>query len=114
VVVECTGQLPVWEIAPSLARRGGQVILFGGCPSGSVARFDTGRLHYEQVAISSPFHFTPRDVRQAYELLGSREFEGRALVSGEYPLEGLGDALARLQRGEGAKFAILPSASWAT
>ena len=114
VVVECTGQLPVWEIAPSLARRGGQVILFGGCPSGSVARFDTGRLHYEQVAIPSPFHFTPRDVRQAYELLGSREFEGRALVSGEYPLEGLGDALARLQRGEGAKFAILPSASWAT
>lgn len=111
VVIECTGQLPVWEIAPSLARRGGQVILFGGCPSGTVARFDTGRLHYDQVTIVSPFHFTPRDVRQAYELLSTGAFAGSELVSGQYPLEQLAEALAQLQRGEGAKFAIVPASS---
>ena len=108
VTIECTGQPAVWEIAPTLSRCGGQVVLFGGCPSGSAVCFDAGRLHYDQVAITSPFHFTPREVRQAYELLSSNEFDGSALVSGEYPLEGLGDALRRLQRGEGAKFAILP------
>lgn len=110
VVIECTGQEHVWELAPQLARRGGQVVLFGGCPSGTAVRFDTHRLHYDQVSVASPFHFTPRDVRAAYELLSSGEFGGRALVSAEYPLERLGEALDRQRRGEGAKFAIVPAA----
>ncbi|MDX2170722.1 MAG: alcohol dehydrogenase catalytic domain-containing protein [Deltaproteobacteria bacterium] len=111
VVVECTGQVGVWEMAPQLARRGGQVVLFGGCAAGSVVRFDTGRLHYDQVMISSPFHFTPRDVRAAYEMLGGGDFGGGALVAGSYPLERLAEALARHRRGEGAKFAILPTSA---
>jgi L-iditol 2-dehydrogenase len=111
VVVECTGQVDVWEVAPALARRGGQVILFGGCPSGTVARFDTGRLHYDQIRVFSPFHFTPRDVRAAHEILSSGEFGGRALVAAEYPLEGLAEALSRHLRGDGAKFAIIPNAT---
>src|SRR5262249_43188402 len=61
VVIECTGQDTVWACAPALARRGGQLVLFGGCPTGSVVQFDTDRLHYDQVSVISPFHFTPRD-----------------------------------------------------
>lgn len=109
VVIECTGQVAVWEAAPALARRGGQVVLFGGCAAGTAVRFDTGRLHYDQVAISSPFHFTPREVRAAYEVLAGGALGAGALIAGSYPLEGLGEALARQQRGEGAKFAILPA-----
>jgi len=108
-VIECTGQVAVWEAAPQLARRGGQVILFGGCAAGTSARFDTGRLHYDQVEVSSPFHFTPRDVRAAYELLGGGRFNGAALIGGSYPLEGLREALDRHQGGEGPKFAIVPN-----
>lgn len=110
LVIECTGAVDVWEMAPSLARRGGQVVLFGGCAVGSSVRFDTARLHYDQVAIASPFHFTPRDVRAAYELLGESQFGGGALISDELPLERLEEALARHRRGEGAKFAIRPAA----
>lgn len=109
VVIECTGQVSVWEVAPQLVRRGGQVVLFGGCPAGTVVRFDTARLHYDQVSVSSPFHFTPRDVRASYELLSSGRFGGEALVAGEYPLERLEEALARHKRGDGAKFAIVPA-----
>jgi L-iditol 2-dehydrogenase len=109
VVIECTGQVAVWELAPQLARRGGQVVLFGGCPTGTTVRFDPGRMHYDQVALTSPFHFTPRDVRAAYELLASGTFGGAALVAAEYPLERLREALERQRRGEGAKFAIVPA-----
>jgi L-iditol 2-dehydrogenase len=109
LVVECTGAVGVWEAAPGLARRGGQVVLFGGCSVGSSVRFDTARLHYDQVAIASPFHFTPRDVRAAYELLGDARFGGGALVTDELPLERLEEALTRHQSGEGAKFAIRPA-----
>ena len=108
VVIECTGQVAVWEMAPALARCGGQVVLFGGCPSGSVMRIDTGRLHYDQLTLLSPFHFTPRDVRSAYDLLASGTFDAGALISGSYRLDDLTEAFARLQRGEGAKFAIIP------
>jgi len=110
IVVECTGQLPVWELAPQLARRGGQVVLFGGCPTDSVVRFDSHRLHYDEVAVTSPFHLTPRDVRASYELLSSGAFSSAALVAAEYPLERLAEALERQRRGEGPKFAIVPTA----
>lgn len=108
VVIECTGQVEVWEAAPSFARRGGTVVLFGGCPPGSHVSLDTQRLHYDQLRVVSPFHFTPRAVRRAYELLTGEGFEGHALISGVYPLAQLPQALEAHQRGEGIKFAVLP------
>lgn len=108
VVVECTGQVDVWEAALGLARPGGQVVLFGGCASGTTVRVDTGRLHYDQVRVASPFHFTPRDVRRAHELLCDGTLATAPLVRAEHPLEELELALQRLRRGEGPKFAIVP------
>ncbi len=108
VVIECTGQVDVWEAAPSLARRGGHVVLFGGCPPGTTVRIDTQRFHYDQLRISSPFHFTPRAVRQAYELLTGDIFNGGALISGTFPLKDLTHALTEHQRGDGIKFAVVP------
>lgn len=108
VVIECTGQIEVWEAAPALARVGGQVVLFGGCAAGSSVRLDTGRLHYDQVQVSSPFHFTPRDVRRAFERLASGGFGAASLIAGEHPLHELPLALERLQAGGGPKYAIVP------
>jgi len=108
MVIECTGQVPVWEAAPGLARRGGQVVLFGGCPSGTRSRFDTQRLHYDQLRLISPFHFTPRAVRRAYEMLATDSFNGEALISGVFPLHELERALREHQRGGGIKFAVVP------
>jgi L-iditol 2-dehydrogenase len=107
-VIECTGQLEVWEAAPSLSRIGGQIVLFGGCRPGTVARFDTQRLHYDQLQIISPFHFTPRAVRRAYELLSTGRIDGEALISGTFPLTELPQALTLHQQGHGVKYAIEP------
>ena len=109
LVIECTGQVDVWEASPGLARVGGQCILFGGCAAGSVARFDTARLHYDQVQIISPFHFTPRDVRRAFEHLASGAVCGKALIAAEHALEDLPVALDRLRAGGGPKYAIVPN-----
>lgn len=108
VVIECTGQIEVWEAAPGFARRGGTVVLFGGCPPGSHVSVDTQRLHYDQLRVVSPFHFTPRSVRRAYDLLTTDAFAGHALISGVYPLPQLPQALDAHQRGDGIKFAVLP------
>lgn len=109
IVVECTGQTEVWEAAPALVRPGGQVVLFGGCPPGTHVRFDTQRLHYDQVQLFSPFHFTPRAVRRAYEMLAAGDLGAEALISGSFLLSELPEALSRHRRGEGIKFAVVPS-----
>ena len=108
IVIECTGQLLVWEAAPGLARRGGWVVLFGGCPLGSRVVFDTHRLHYDQVRIVSPFHFTPRAVQHARDFLVERRLDGSGLISGEYSLAELPIALDRHRRGDGFKYAVVP------
>jgi L-iditol 2-dehydrogenase len=84
------------------------VVLFGGCPPGTAVRLDTQRFHYEQLRIASPFHFTPRAVGRAYELLVGGDFPGHALISGTYPLVDLPRALSEHQRGDGIKFAVVP------
>jgi L-iditol 2-dehydrogenase len=108
VVIECTGQVAVWEAAPHLVRRGGWVILFGGCPVGTQASFATERLHYDQIRLVSPFHFRPRAVRRAYELLASGAVDGSGLISGVFPLEELPAALEKHRRGDGIKYAVVP------
>jgi L-iditol 2-dehydrogenase len=114
IVIECTGQPQVWEQAVHYARRGGTVVLFGGCPSGTRVSFDTGRLHYDQITLMSPFHFTPRDVRRAYQLLGSRRIDGRPLISGRFGFADLQRVLALLQQGQGIKYALVPGESCAS
>ncbi|GIW45383.1 MAG: sorbitol dehydrogenase [Candidatus Binatia bacterium] len=108
LVVECTGQVEVWEKAADFARRGGTVILFGGCAAGTAAQFDTHRLHYDQLRLHSPFHFTPRAVRAAYDLLTDSAFGGGALISGYFPLSDLPMAIEAHRSGRGIKFAIQP------
>ena len=108
LVIECTAQPRVWEEAPFFARPGGQVALFGGCPPGTKVALDTTRLHYDQIRLSSPFHFNPAAVRKASELLISGQIPSEHLISGRYPLVDLRQAFERMQRGEGIKYEITP------
>ncbi len=108
IVIECTGQPQVWEQAVHYVRRGGTVVLFGGCPSGTSVTFDTGRLHYDQITLMSPFHFTPRDVRKAQRMLSERRIDGRPLISGTYTFPDLDQVLTLLQQGQGIKYALIP------
>jgi L-iditol 2-dehydrogenase len=107
-VFECTGQPQVWEESPAYVRRGGTVVLFGGCQKGTTVTYDTERLHYDEITLKGTFHFTPRDVRKAYLLLKSGKIGVSSLVSGSFSLDEVGDAFIGLSRGEGIKFAIRP------
>lgn len=108
VVIECTGTQSAWEQAPALVRRGGTVSLFGGLPAGTTVSFSAERLHYDEIRVVSPFHFTPRAVRAAYDLLCARRFEVLPLVTHTYALDEIADAFVRLDAGEGLKACIEP------
>lgn len=107
-LVECTGQQEVWEAAPGLVRRGGTVSFFGGLPSTTRVSFLAARMHYDEVRLISPFHFTPRAVRRAYELLAGGSFDPQPLITATVSLADIEQVFLRLDGGEGIKFAVEP------
>jgi L-iditol 2-dehydrogenase len=108
LVIECTGQVEVWEKSVSFARRGSRVMLFGGCPTGTTATFDTARLHYDQIALISPFHFGTEAVRLAREWLIEPSFDLSALISGTRKLEEAAQTFEDLIQGRGIKYVFTP------
>jgi L-iditol 2-dehydrogenase len=111
LVVECTGLPEVWSAAPSYARRGGQVVLFGGCRPGTTVSLDTYRLHYDGVTIGSPFHFRPRDVARARELLKRPDVDWSRFITSRASLEETPAVFARLDDGNDVKCAIVPTST---
>jgi L-iditol 2-dehydrogenase len=108
LVIECTGQPSVWESATFMASRGGTVILFGGCPSGSTVTFDTSRLHYDQITLKGVFHFTPEAVRAARDLLCAGKINVSPLITADRPLSDLPLVFEDLMKGDCVKFALIP------
>jgi L-iditol 2-dehydrogenase len=107
-VFECTGTPSVWAQSVNYLRRGGTVILFGGCKSGTTVTYDTGKLHYDEITVKGVFHFRPSDVRKAYQLLCSKKIPVSKLISGKYTLTHIQNAFENLTKGVGIKYAIIP------
>ncbi len=107
-VIECTGQVDVWERSIDFVRRGGTLMLFGGPPGGSRASFSTSRVHYDQITLVSPFHFGTQAVRQAREWLLDPMFDLSPLISGTRALEDAEEVFRDLEAGHGLKYVFTP------
>jgi len=107
-VFECTGKPEVWEASVNYLRRGGTLILFGGCEKGTRVTYDTYRLHYDELTLKGAFHYTPDDVKKAYQLLCEGKLGLSRLISGSYPLSNTQEAFVKLSKGDGLKYAIVP------
>jgi L-iditol 2-dehydrogenase len=107
-VFECTGVPEVWEASVDYIRRGGTVILFGGCKSETTVTYDAGKLHYDEITLKGVFHYTPSDVKKAYTLLCGGKLALSRLITGRYPLRQTQKAFDRLSKGVGIKYAIIP------
>jgi L-iditol 2-dehydrogenase len=108
LVIECTGQVAGWADAFARVRRGGRVVFFGGCPLNTSLAVDTRRMHYDNLTLLSPFHFRPRDVKQAFGLLCAGKLGAGRIVSACRPLSELADVFAMLERGSVLKCAMIP------
>jgi L-iditol 2-dehydrogenase len=91
-----------------MVRKGGNILLFGGCPEGSRACFDTTRLHYDEITLKGVFHFTPAAVKKAYDILSNGKINVKPLITAEMPLKDLPKAFEMLMAGKGIKYAIVP------
>ena len=108
LVIECTGKPEVWEEAVEVVAKGGQVVFFGGLPSGTKVNFDATRIHYDQINLKGVFHFTSKDVRTAYDFLYSNSEKLTELISGRYGLVELPRVFELLTFRQGIKYEIVP------
>lgn len=108
LVIECTGQVSGWTDALARTRRGGRVVFFGGCPPGTVLSVDTRRMHYDGLTLLAPFHYRPRDVRRAFELLAERRLGAGRIINERRTLNDLAEVFAMLDSSAVLKCAVIP------
>ena len=107
-VVEAVGRRETWESTTELVRKGGTVLLFGGCPSGTTASFNAEKIHYGELRIQGAFHHTPSAVERALSLIVSGRVSIRPLISHEMSLENAQAALELMGSGKALKVALRP------
>jgi L-iditol 2-dehydrogenase len=114
VVIEATGLPESWELSVNMARRGGVVMLFGGCKGGSSVTLDTRKIHYDCLTIKSPsVYIQDADLMsRSLKLFASGEIPGKDFISGSYPLEDAVTGLKDYMLRKGLKFEIVPPAFW--
>jgi L-iditol 2-dehydrogenase len=114
VVIEATGLPEVWELSINMVRRGGEVMLFGGCKPGTSINLDTRRMHYDCLTLKSPsvYHQTPDMLKRCLRLLESGGVPGKKLISKRMPLESVVEAIETHMSGGGIKIAVIPPDFW--
>lgn len=108
IAIEAVGAPAIWETTIKMARKGGVVNLFGGCPSGTSISVDTSLIHYNEVEIKGVFHHTPLHVKGAFDLLTSGRFPADKFVTHEMSLDRVNEALTMITNQQGIKIALIP------
>ena len=110
IVIEAIGRPEAWELAIQLARKGGTINFFGGCPTGTKVGLDTAALHYGEITCKASFHHTPAHIRRSLEILTDGSINAIHLVNHEHRLSELPQVLHDLahHRNGQIKTAIIP------
>jgi L-iditol 2-dehydrogenase len=109
VAIEAIGVPATWEQALKLARKGGTVLEFGGCPPGTEIKLDAEQLHYGETKVLGAFHTTPLHFRKALNLIASRTIDVRPLITRKMKLSQLREAFNILSISKNEiKIAIIP------
>ncbi len=87
VAIEAIGSPATWEQALKLARKGGRVLEFGGCPPGTQISVDAEELHYGERTVTGTFHTTPLHFRKALDLIATGTINVSPLVTRKMKLD---------------------------
>jgi L-iditol 2-dehydrogenase len=106
--IEAVGLPETWEEALHLTRKGGTVVLFGGCPAGTKISIETEMLHYSELTIKGSYNATAYEIETAFNLLCRKIIQVEEYISGKFALSDVKKALEMHMAQKGIKYAIIP------
>jgi len=99
------------EASLKLAARRGRINFFGGLPKDNPnITVDSNVVHYRELVLHGSADSTPRHNRVALQLFQNGRIDARKWVTHRLPLEALVEGIEIVERGEGLKVVIRPSA----
>lgn len=109
VVVECAGRPETVELALELVRVGGRVVLVGIPPANSSVSVRPASLVRRGVTILTNHGGRPRtDLPRLIEMSRTGKYSPEALITGEYRLEEINEAVSALLEGRVLRTLIVP------
>ena len=108
VVIIAVGDPGLVPIAAQCARIGGHVSFFAGFPAGTMAQIDPNLVHYRELTVSGSANATLDDYAAAVDALSSGRIDLSPLVTHEYELSDVHDALEAVRTRAGLKVAVRP------
>jgi L-iditol 2-dehydrogenase len=108
VIVACSSA-QAQEQSLSLAGRGGRINFFAGLPpSQSKLSIDSNVIHYHEVSVQGSHGSTPRDAREALDMLAREALNVSDLITHTFPLDSIEEAFLFAESGKGMHIAIIP------
>lgn len=111
VVIIAVGAPALVSIAAQCARIGGHISFFAGFPTGAMTQIDPNLVHYRELTISGSANATLDDYTAAVEALSSGRINLSPLITHEYELSDVSDALNAVRTRAGLKVAVRPKGS---
>lgn len=108
VIIIAVGDTGLVPIAAQCARIGGHVSFFAGFPAGSTAQIDPNLVHYRELTLSGSANATLDDYAAAVDALSSGRIDLSPLITHEYELSDVSDALDAVRTRAGLKVAVRP------
>ena len=69
---------------------------------------DTYKTHYEELTLLGAFHHTPRDVKQALEIIKTGQLRIRELIGAEVTLDNINEGFEAMMSGRATKVLVRP------
>lgn len=108
LVIEAVGRKETWESAFKAVRKGGQVLLFGGCSAGTTVSFDAEKIHYGETQIIGSFHHEPSAFRRAIEAIESKVVNVKPLLTHNLSINDILLGFRLMEKREAMKVSIIP------
>jgi 2-desacetyl-2-hydroxyethyl bacteriochlorophyllide A dehydrogenase len=110
VAVDATGAPPAIESAFGALRRGGRLMIFGVASPQAAVSLSPFRIYNDEITVLGSMAVL-HSFGPAVDLVAAGAIDAKAMLTHDFPLDGFGDALATVRRGEGVKSQVLPQGS---
>jgi len=84
-----------------IVRRGGNLVLFGGCPANSVIQTDPNIIHYSEITVTGSIDSTIDDFRRTIQLISRLNL--KLFITHRFPLEEVHQAMQVMKDKKGLK-----------